>query len=246
MKDLFSTQAELYAKFRPTYPPALYDFILGHVRSREAAWDCATGNGQVARELAAHFERVCATDISENQLRHAVQSDRIQYSISPAEQTPLKDNAFDLITVAQAFHWLNPALFCLEATRVAKPNAIVAVWGYELKSIAPAIDKIVRRWNDDTLSPFWEPERQHVVAHYETLLFDFEPLPTRGFDAVAEWDLDEFIGHLQTWSAYQKMKKEIGDRAFLEVVDELRSTWGASSKQRCVFTVFMKLGRVVK
>jgi hypothetical protein len=131
-------------------------------------------------------------------------------------------------------------------TRFSTPYAIVAVWGYELKSIAPAIDKIVRRWNDDTLSPFWEPERQHVVAHYETLLFDFEPLPTRGFDAVAEWDLDEFIGHLQTWSAYQKMKKEIGDRAFLEVVDELRSTWGASSKQRCVFTVFMKLGRVVK
>jgi SAM-dependent methyltransferase len=246
MKDLFSTQAELYAKFRPTYPPELYDFILGHVQIRQAAWDCATGNGQVARGLAARFERVCATDISENQLRHAVQSDKIQYSISPAERTPFRQNSFDLITVAQAFHWLNPVLFCREATRVAKPGAIVAVWGYELKSVAPAIDRIAHRWNNEMLAPYWEPERQHVVAHYETLLFDFEQLPTRGFDTVMEWDLDDFIGHLQTWSAYQKMKSNIGDGAFLEVVAEIRGAWDEDQKQLCVFSVFLKMGSVGK
>jgi SAM-dependent methyltransferase len=246
MKDLFSAQSHLYSKFRPTYPPELYEFILEHVRSREAAWDCATGNGQVARGLVEHFEKVCATDISESQLRHAVQSDKIRYSISAAERTPFRDDSFDLITVAQAFHWLNPVLFCREATRVGRPGAIVAVWGYELKSVAPAIDKIVHRWNNEMLSPYWEPERQHVVAHYETLLFDFEQLRTRGFDTVMEWDLDGFIGHLQTWSAYQKMKKEIGNGAFLGLVDEIRNSWGAGDSKRCVFSIFMKLGRVMK
>jgi len=246
MKDLFSAQSHLYSRFRPTYPPELYAYVLNYVRSREAAWDCATGNGQVARGLAEHFERVYGTDISENQLRHAVQSDKIQYSISPAEQTPFNDNSFDLITVAQAFHWLNPVLFCCEATRVAKPGAIVAVWGYELKSVAPAIDEIVRRWNIETLSPYWEPERQHVVAHYETLLFDFEKLPAPGFETVMEWNLDDFIGHLQTWSAYQKMKKEVGDGKFLALVDEIRGMWGTEGTKRCVFSIFMKLGRVVK
>ena len=246
MKDLFSVQSHLYSKFRPTYPPELFEFLLQHLSRRERAWDCATGNGQVARGLAAHFENVCATDISENQLRHAVQSDKIQYFISPAERTPFRDNCFDLVTVAQAFHWLDPVEFCREATRVARPGAIVAAWGYELKSVTPPIDTITRRWNNEMLSPYWEPERRHVVAHYETLLFDFEQLPTRGFDAVAEWDLDEYIGHLQTWSAYQNMKQTIGDGEFLKLVPEIRAAWNGNRKNRCVFSIFMKLGRVVK
>jgi hypothetical protein len=246
MKDLFSTQSELYSKFRPTYPPELYDFVLRHVPSQATAWDCATGNGQVARSLALYFERVCATDISENQLRHAVQSDKIQYSIAPAERTPFRDSSFDLITVAQAFHWLNTVQFCREASRVAKPGAIVAVWGYELKSVTPVIDDITHRWNHEKLSPYWEPERQHVVAHYNTLLFDFEQLPAPGFDTVTEWDVNDFIGHLQTWSAYQKMRRSTGDKEFLKMIADVRAAWDGEQRKRCVFSIFMRLGRVVK
>lgn len=53
MKDNFSRQSASYAKYRPGYPPELFDFILSHVKGREAAWDCATGNGQAANQLAA-------------------------------------------------------------------------------------------------------------------------------------------------------------------------------------------------
>ena len=34
----------------------------------ENAWDCGTGNGQVAKILAGFFNEVQATDISQNQL----------------------------------------------------------------------------------------------------------------------------------------------------------------------------------
>ena len=106
---------------------------------------------------------------------------------------------------------------------MAKAGAIVAVWGYELKSVSPAIDTITHRWNDEMIAPYWEPERRHVVAHYETLLFDFQKLTARGFDAVMDWDLDDFIGHLQTWSAYQKMKRDIGDTEFLKMLAGIRA-----------------------
>jgi hypothetical protein len=42
------------------------------------------------------------------------------------------------------------------------------------------------------------------------------------------------------------MKKVIGEGAFLGVVDEIRSSWGTGGTKRCVFSIFMKLGRVVK
>ena len=59
--DHFSAAATEYARFRPHYPPALFQWLAGIVRQRRVAWDCATGNGQAAVALAGHFETVVAT-----------------------------------------------------------------------------------------------------------------------------------------------------------------------------------------
>ena len=68
MKDNFSTQAATYAQFRPTYTQSLFDFVLQNVENKGIAWDCATGNGQAAKVLAQHFDKVFATDMSQKQL----------------------------------------------------------------------------------------------------------------------------------------------------------------------------------
>src|SRR5215216_2633239 len=60
----FAIEAAQYAHLRPTYPESLFAFLLTTVTSREVAWDCATGNGQVATHLARYFGRVIATDES--------------------------------------------------------------------------------------------------------------------------------------------------------------------------------------
>ena len=73
-KDKFSTQSEIYKKYRPVYPQELYDVILKATKGRGACWDCATGNGQVANELSKHFDVVFATDLSENQIKQAEQN----------------------------------------------------------------------------------------------------------------------------------------------------------------------------
>lgn len=103
-KDLFSNQSKIYAKYRPTYPQQLFDYIFQFVEKRKHAWDCATGNGQAANVLANHFEKVDASDISEAQIAHAIQKSNIEYHVCPAEQTHFADNSFDLITVATAYH----------------------------------------------------------------------------------------------------------------------------------------------
>jgi 2-polyprenyl-3-methyl-5-hydroxy-6-metoxy-1,4-benzoquinol methylase len=106
-KDLFSKQSDLYARYRPTYPKELYEYILSFVKEKNTAWDCATGNGQAAVVLADHFKKVIATDISAAQIEKAIKKDNIEYSVCPAESTPFEENTFDLVTVAQAYHWIN-------------------------------------------------------------------------------------------------------------------------------------------
>ena len=68
MKDNFSGHSSDYARYRPAYPDALFAFIYERLACFDAAWDCGTGNGQVAGRLAERFDRVYATDLSANQL----------------------------------------------------------------------------------------------------------------------------------------------------------------------------------
>ena len=48
LHGLFTTQAASYARFRPDYPPELYNklFELANLRCHDLAVDLATGSGQ--------------------------------------------------------------------------------------------------------------------------------------------------------------------------------------------------------
>src|SRR5205085_4908882 len=161
-KDLFSAQAKAYAAYRPTYPRELFDYILSFVEERKTVWDCATGNGQAAVVLAEYFDKVEATDISEEQIRNAVQKENIHYQVCAAEKTPFADHSFDLITVAQAYHWLNWKAFREEATRVGKANAVVAVWTYGLLSTDDeSLNRLLNHFYRDIVGGFWDAERKY-------------------------------------------------------------------------------------
>ena len=86
MKDNFSIQSAAYARFRPGYPETLLEHICAQCSGFEAAWDCATGNGQIAAVLADHFRQVGATDLSENQLKNAIPKPNIYYRVAAAEE----------------------------------------------------------------------------------------------------------------------------------------------------------------
>ena len=120
--DRFSTQADRYARYRIDYPAELYDWLLPQAPGRERAWDCATGNGQVAAVLAEYFHQVEATDISAKQLAQAAARPNIHYQVANAEQTPFPDHHFDLITVGQAVHWFEAEAWHREVRRVAVPR----------------------------------------------------------------------------------------------------------------------------
>src|SRR6186713_2857464 len=131
-KDLFSKQASIYARYRPGYPPELFEYILPYVVEKNFAWDCATGNGQAAVALAPHFKKIYATDISKKQLQQAIPVKNIEYAVASEQTTLIPENTIDLITVAQAYHWFDFDSFYREAVRVSHAGTIVAVWGYSL------------------------------------------------------------------------------------------------------------------
>jgi len=159
MKDNFSTQSSEYARFRPGYPAALFN----HCHHFDKAWDCATGNGQIALQLAGRFRHIQATDISENQLKNAQPHPNVHFSLQAAESPDFADASFDLIVVGQAAHWFDFDRFYPEARPVLKPGGLLALVGYSLMRINDApLEALVDHLYEGVLVKYWNPERQLV------------------------------------------------------------------------------------
>lgn len=244
MKDRFSAHANQYAQFRPTYPPALYEFIYQQVQHFDAAWDCGTGNGQAARELSKKFKKVFATDLSTKQLENAYQAENIIYSIAN-EKSSFADNSVDLITVAQAAHWFNMKVFSEEVKRVSKPTGIVALWGYGLLSIHPEIDLLVHHFYTQIVDSFWDKERRHIDEHYKSLYFPFQEIQSPAFTISALWTLTQLEGYLTTWSAVQKYMAVHNRNPVDDLISQIKIHW-KDERQTVNFPLFLKLGRVIK
>ncbi len=245
-KDIFSTLADLYAKFRPVYPQAVYDFLYDRVPATGAAWDCGTGNGQVATQLATVFEHVTATDISHRQLDAAPKKDNITYLECRAEQTPFQDNSFDLITVAQAIHWFDFDAFYREATRVSRNGALMAVWGYNVCRIDPATDLIIDHFYEKITGPYWDKERQYVTDLYQTIPFLPEEIQTPAFEIVTRWTLSSLEGYLSSWSAVDHYRNAKGEDPLELIAPALRDAWQAGAEKEVRFPVFMRAGIIRK
>src|SRR5713101_9644278 len=134
-KDHFSKQAPDYAKFRPQYPPELFEYLGRIAPQQKLAWDCATGNGQAAVALASVFERVIATDASEAQIANAEVNARVEYRVAPAENSGIESDTIDLVMVAQALTWFDLDCFYAEVRRLLKPSGIFAPSAYKLLRI---------------------------------------------------------------------------------------------------------------
>ncbi|GGE55838.1 methyltransferase family protein [Pedobacter psychrotolerans] len=243
MKDNFSTQAAEYAIYRPKYPDNLYDFLFKLVTEKSAAWDCATGNGQVASVLAQHFQRVYATDISEKQLSQALPLPNVVYQVESSDQVNVPDQSFDLITVAQAIHWFNFDAFYSEVKRTLKPNGIVAVIGYGLMFIDKKVDQVIYKLYETILGKYWDSERRYIEEGYKTIPFPFEEITAPHFQIKTTWNFNQMIGYLNTWSSLQHYKKA-NDRNPLEyVMTELKEAWGDDAEKDVRFPVLLRVGK---
>ena len=243
-QDHFSRQARDYERYRPRYPPELAAFVAAAAPGRTLALDLATGNGQAALALAAHFERVLASDGSARQLEFATPHPRVQYLRHAAERLPVRSGSADLVAAAQAAHWFDFGLFYAEARRVLRPRGVVALWAYELFSVDAAVDALVNRFYIEVVGPYWPPERRYIAQGYRSLPFPLEELPAPAFQLDADWSLDQLLSYLGTWSAVDRYRAAEGRDPLPELAAELGSHWPAGASQRLSWPLHLRIGQV--
>ncbi|MGE0080037.1 MAG: class I SAM-dependent methyltransferase [Thiohalomonadaceae bacterium] len=242
-KDHFSALAAGYASFRPRYPDTLYAWLAQQAPGRALAWDCATGSGQAAVGLAAHFARVVATDASAGQIANAHRHARVDYAVAPAEDSGLAAHSVDLVTVAQALHWFDLERFYAEARRVLCPDGLLAVWTYNLfRTDIDAADALVDHLYGEVLGPWWPCERRLVENGYRDLPFPFVEITAPAFEMRTEWDLAHLLGYLRTWSAVKRYREACGVDPVAAIADALAAALGARERLSVRWPLAVRVG----
>ncbi len=232
--DHFSGHAGPYAQARPTYPDALIRFIAAAAPGRACAWDCATGSGQAAVALAAHFDLVRATDASAAQIAQATPHPRVQYAVQPAERVNFPDASVDALTVAQALHWFDIPTFFAEARRVLRPGGLFCAWGYSWSHVTPTIDAIVRTHILDMIQDAWAPQNALLWDSYRAIALPFTPVTIPTVEIQMAWSLDQYLAYLETWSATRQTIQRYG-RGFLDkAATVMERVWGSPETVRAV------------
>jgi SAM-dependent methyltransferase len=243
--DHFSRVASAYATCRPSYPLELFTYLSDLPARHDLAWDCAAGSGQATLPLTGRFRRVLATDVSAAMLDRAPRHPRVEYRVSRAEDSGLANASADLVTVAQALHWLDIEPFYAEVERVLAPGGVLAVWSYTGQLLGDAtLDAILTRFYTEVVGPYWPAERRHVEAGYRTLPFPYVELEVPAFVMQEHWTLPQLLGYLGTWSATQRFREVQGYDPVARVASGLAESWGDPASFRLIrWPLSLRVGR---
>jgi SAM-dependent methyltransferase len=241
----FSTGSADYAAHRPTYPHALVDELACISPGHRLALDVGCGTGQLSVLLADRFDHVIATDASAAQIDNAQRRDRVTYRTALAQDSGLPDASVDLITVAQAAHWLDLDVFYAEVRRIARPNAAIALITYGVLHIDGPAEQIVQHFYRDTLAPYWPAERRHVEDGYRSLPFPFHETQPPDLAITLSWTLDDLLGYIRTWSATKTATRALDPDPVARLAHELRTEWGDPDTRRGVtWPLSLRVGHV--
>jgi SAM-dependent methyltransferase len=223
----------------------LFAYVAGLVKEHDHVLDVGTGNGQAAVKLADYFTQVTATDVSPQQIEHAIAKPNISYYVAPAESSGLPDQSVNLVTVATAAHWFATEKFYAEVRRVIKPGGAIAIWAYYIPTINPTLDEQIKRYYFGILDKYWSPETYHARCNYRTLLFPFQQIQTPVFTCSMEWELENLIGFFRSFSPATVYVKEHGSHPVEIIADDLQKAWGKPETTRVVqFPIFTKFARL--
>lgn len=141
----FGHAAEEFQRYRPDYPPELFERILAVVPAshRERAIDLGAGTGKATRALLPHFHEVVAVEPDPGmaaKLKEELPS--VSVRNLTAEDFSQSPSTVDLVTIANALHWMDAPRVFANIHSWLRPQAILAVFDRPLPKTIPAIDAI--------------------------------------------------------------------------------------------------------
>ncbi|MBZ8176771.1 methyltransferase domain-containing protein [Corynebacterium sp. 3HC-13] len=233
MSDLFHN-GQSYAQFRPSYPAEVARRVAELSPGSSLAVDVGCGTGQFSTLIAPYFDRTVGCDPSSAQLQGRALAPGLDYLCADAGELPFRDHCVDLLSVAQAIHWVPLAKFNREACRVLKPGGILIVLSY---ATCYLVDKHLNALFQDfywgPFHRFWEPERKIAESNLSGIDLPGKDIPQGETTLRKTMTYRDFRGYLETWSALKTAEQSgpEGRQEFEDFMTQLHRVWQPDQRE---------------
>jgi ubiquinone/menaquinone biosynthesis C-methylase UbiE len=151
----------------------------------------------------------------------------------------------DIVTVAQAAHWLDLPEFYDEVRRVVRPGGLISLITYDTVEASHPVRPLLAQFYSEVIGPYWPAERKHVETGYRLLAFPFDEIATPAMTMRSSWTFKELIGYIDTWSAIRNCEAIRGRQPIELFFTELEQLWGDMDIRReFSWKLSMRVGRV--
>lgn len=223
-KERFTGRADYYARYRPQYPRALFEYLhsTAGLGADVAVADVGAGTGIFSRQLAAFAGHVFAVEPNAQMRGAAIRSFEAYPNITAvngsAEDTTLPDASVSFVTAAECFHWFDPLAFRAECARILKPDGKAAIlWNGRMRGgwIDEAYTALFKKYSPD-YDTATHPESGE--ARKEQLFGG--PYTSVTFENPQRQNREAFIGRLLSTS-YSPLAGTPNHDAFVKEAEEI-------------------------
>jgi len=207
---LFSSRADVYSKYRPSYPSEAINYLVGTFGlARESiVADIGSGTGIFTKLLLEKAKTVYAVEPNKemrNEAEKQLKKDKNFVSVEgTAERIPIESKSVDLITAAQSFHLFERDQAKTEFARILRDGgSVILIWNKRLQ-------------NTDFLLEYEKILQSNIPEYKDTTNSTTSPEMIKAFlgkgykverfgnNQVYDWD--KVIGRLNS-SSYMPAKK---------------------------------------
>lgn len=137
--ESFGTDAERYDRARPRYPQELITRIAGTSPGPEIL-DVGCGTGIASRQLQAAGCKVLGVEPDARMAEYARERG-LEVEVAKIETWDPRGRAFDALTAAQCWHWVDPVAGAAKAAQVLRPGGLLAAF-WNVDQLPPELDAV--------------------------------------------------------------------------------------------------------
>jgi len=223
---LFDQYAEAYDRFRPTYPDAVIDELLGTVPAGLEVLDVGCGTGIASRQMAQRGAKVLGVELGP-QMAEIAHGHGVEVEIAAFEGWDAAGRTFDRVTSAQAWHWLDLPVATAKAASVLRSGGrLCLIWnaGCQPDDLADALERVYesvvppgghrlfRGYAADRLSDFRTGLGSEIDA--VSAAPDFGMPTEKWFPWTRVYQRDEWLDQLVSRSDHAALEPTVRDRLF--------------------------------
>jgi ubiquinone/menaquinone biosynthesis C-methylase UbiE len=174
------------------------------------ALDVGCGVGQSSQALLELSQQVIAIDPSQAMLNQAILHPSITYLKSSAEKIDFPNDYFDIVCVAQTFHWLNRRHFFTNLKKILKPKGFLIIYGNDVTH--PCIEFYGQE--------FKRTYSNTNISKTELTLFSLKLLDSLSYSYSIKMNKQDIVDYLTTLSSSMEVINRMGLDSFLEYLNK--------------------------